>query len=65
MKEVILEQSELLNGSVVQLVRDEQGNEFQRTLYYTCAICGARSDRPFPKVAISCMRSDCEMGRKA
>ncbi len=27
---------------------------------YTCSICGAKSDRPFPASAISCMRPECK-----
>lgn len=59
MAEVVLEESEMLNGTTVQTVRREDGTEYQRQCFYTCSICGAKSDRPFPRSAISCFRSEC------
>lgn len=60
MTETILEQSERLDGATVQTVRRDDGTEYQRTLYFTCSICGAHSDRPFPKSAIGCSRPECK-----
>jgi hypothetical protein len=60
MAEIILEESEMLNGAKVQLVRLDDGTEVERVNYYTCSICGAKSDRPFPRSAISCFRSECK-----
>jgi len=61
--ETVIEQSEkvLEGGRIIQVqtVRRDDGTEFQRELYYTCSICGATSDRPFARSAISCMRSEC------
>jgi hypothetical protein len=62
MPEVVLEQSERLDGVIVQTVRSAEGVEFQRELHFTCSICGAPSDRPFPKSAIGCSRPDCADG---
>jgi hypothetical protein len=57
--EQILEESEKPDGTLVQTVRREDGSEYQREYKYTCAICGAPGDSPFPQWAISCMRRGC------
>lgn len=59
MSETILEESEKLDGTRVQLVRRDDGTEYQREYKYTCAMCGALSNRAFPQWAISCMRDEC------
>lgn len=63
-REVILEQSEDLDGTIVQTVRMSDGTEAVRRIstkpvFYTCSICGAKSTEPFPKSAISCFRKEC------
>jgi hypothetical protein len=61
-EEVILEQSEKLDGTVVQLVRQQDGTEVRREFRYTCSICGAvDNEHPFPTSAISCMRRGCRL----
>jgi hypothetical protein len=60
--ETILEESEKPNGTIVQLVRRADGSEYRREYAYTCGICGAPGDTPFPQWAISCMRRDCRDG---
>lgn len=62
MSEIILEESQKLDGTIVQLVRRDDGTEYSREYKYTCAICGAPGDRPFPQWAISCMRKGCRDG---
>ena len=59
MAEIVLEESERIDGVIVQLVRRDDGTERERKLYYTCSICGASSERPFPRSAISCFRNEC------
>lgn len=59
-RETILEQSEKLDGTIVQTIRLADGTEIIRECRHTCSICGAYSDRPFPTSAISCMRPECE-----
>ena len=59
MAEVVLERSEMLNGAISETVRGDDGKEFTRLVFYTCSICGAESDRPFPRSAISCFRKEC------
>lgn len=64
MAEQILEESEKLNGVVVQTVRRSDGTEYARECQYRCSICGLPSDRPFPVSAISCFRPDCREGER-
>jgi len=59
MPETILEESEKLDGTIVQTVRMGDGTEIVREYSHICSICGAHSDRAFPKSAISCMRKEC------
>lgn len=59
MPETILEEYQMLNGNIGQTVRREDGSEYQREYSYTCSICGAPGDTPFPTWAISCYRSNC------
>lgn len=62
MAEMILEQSEKLDGTIVQTVRLDDGSEVLREYRYTCSICGAfDNERPFPKSALSCMRRGCKL----
>lgn len=62
MTETVLEQSEKLDGTIVQTVRLDDGREVQREYRYTCSICGAvDNDHPFPTSAISCMRRGCKL----
>jgi hypothetical protein len=60
--EVVIEQSEY-KGVVYQTIQTSDGREFIRELHHTCSICGAFSDRPFPRSAISCMRPECKDGK--
>ena len=59
----VLEQSERWDSErghvVVQTVRAADGSEQKLELYETCSICGAKSDNPFPRHAISCTRPEC------
>lgn len=60
--ERVLEQSEKLDGTIVQTVRLADGAEVQREYRYTCSICGAvDNERPFPTSALSCMRRGCRL----
>lgn len=60
--EMVLEQSEKLDGTIVQTVRLADGSEVQREYRYTCSICGAvDNERPFPKSALSCLRRGCKL----
>jgi len=63
MTETVIEQSERLDGVTVQTVRRDDGTEYQRSLYHTCSICGAESENPFPRSAISCLRRECKLDR--
>ncbi|MCK1275595.1 hypothetical protein IVB46_10165 [Bradyrhizobium sp. 61] len=62
MTETVLEETQKLNGNIVQTVRRADGTEYQREYAYTCSICGAPGDTPFPTWAISCMRKGCREG---
>lgn len=61
MKETVIEQSERLDGMVVQTVQRSDGTEFSRECPYECSICGAFSHRKFIRGAIGCMRDECEL----
>jgi hypothetical protein len=60
--ETVIEETTDLDGNMVQTVRLEDGREVRRVFSHTCAICGAKSDRPFPSWAISCFRKECKHG---
>jgi hypothetical protein len=59
MSETILREEKNADGSFRQHVRREDGTEYVREYAYTCNICGAPGDSPFPQWAISCMRRGC------
>lgn len=62
MTEMILEQSEKLDGTIVQTVRLADGSEVRREYRYICSICGAvDNEHPFPRSALSCMRRGCKL----
>lgn len=60
-REIIIEESERLDGVVAQTIRLANGQEIVRLAPYRCPICNAPSNRPFPKAAISCLRADCRI----
>lgn len=61
MSETILERSEKLDGTIVDLIRMPDGSEIKREYSHICSICGAvDNEHPFPKSAISCMRRGCK-----
>lgn len=43
----------------VRTMQRADGSEYREELYYTCSICGAKGDKPFPRSAISCFRKEC------
>jgi len=63
MADTCIEESERIDAArglvTVRTMRRPDGSEYQDELFYTCSICGAKGDRPFPRSAISCFRSEC------
>ena len=61
MTEIVLEESEKSDGTIVRLVRKDDGTEQRREYRYSCSICGAPLEEPAPQWALSCLRRDCRL----